>query len=169
MFKETQKFGLWLVLLLIFTSGLPMLLILGIGIYKQIFKGEPFGNNPMSDNGLLITFSVSVLLFLVLILLFTKARLYTEINRSVIRFRFFPFHIYIREISWELVEKFEVKKYDPIRDYGGWGIRFRKNRKAYIVSGNNGLELQLKSGKTILIGTQKDQELEMFLNDKIKK
>lgn len=44
---------------------------------------------------------------------------------------------------------------------GGWGIRlWTKYGTVYNVSGNKGLFIKLKNGKTMVIGTQKSQELE---------
>jgi hypothetical protein len=62
-----------------------------------------------------------------------------------------------------MIEKYEVITYDPILDYGGWGIKYNRHGKAYNVSGNKGLQLYLKNGKRILIGTQKESELTNFL------
>lgn len=50
-------------------------------------------------------------------------------------------------------------------EYGGWGVRFGKGGKAFNVSGNRGLKLYLKSGRSLLIGTQKDKELIAFLSE----
>ena len=49
-FKETQRFSQWwLWLILIGTSILPL-----YGLYKQLVMGEPYGDNPTSDIGLII-------------------------------------------------------------------------------------------------------------------
>jgi hypothetical protein len=57
----------------------------------------------------------------------------------------------------------KVREYRPLAEYGGWGVRgFGKNR-ALNVSGNFGLQLVMKDGAKMLIGTQKPQELEDFL------
>ena len=54
--------------------------------------------------------------------------------------------------------KYEIRKYRPIIEYGGWGIRFNKSGKAYTVSGNIGIQIQMSTGKGILIGTQQPNE-----------
>ncbi|WP_260402681.1 MULTISPECIES: phosphoethanolamine transferase domain-containing protein [Aequorivita] len=54
-FKEEQKFTQWwLWLILIGIGVLPI-----IGIYKQLIIEEKFGDNPMSDLGLII-FSIFI-------------------------------------------------------------------------------------------------------------
>jgi hypothetical protein len=50
-------------------------------------------------------------------------------------------------------------KYNPVVDDGGWGIRISllKKRKAFNISGNLGLRLNLSDGRTILLGTRRPQ------------
>ena len=100
-FKETQKFNqpmIWVGMIFI---GLIMTSIFGFGIYRQIFQGVPFGNNPMSDNGLIITFVLTILLFICLVLLFRFARLSTIIDQRGIEYRFFPFQLKYHKINWD--------------------------------------------------------------------
>ena len=48
---------------------------------------------------------------------------------------------------------------DGFYDYGGWGIRRGRRGWAYNVSGNRGVLLQLENEKTLLIGSQRPDEL----------
>jgi hypothetical protein len=73
--------------------------------------------------------------------------------------RFFPFHRRPRVIDLENIESVEAVRYSPLRDYGGWGIRHGSAGKAYNVSGNQGVVLRLKNGKTVLLGSQRYEEL----------
>jgi hypothetical protein len=162
-FKETQKFRqIWLWVLLIatalFTTG-----IFAIGIYRQIFEGQKFGNNPMSDNGLIIVSSLVLLINIAVLLLFGISKMTVVIDKTGIEYSFFPFHSGTHHIYWEMIDNFKVIRYDPVKDYGGWGVRFSRKGGAYTVSGNKGLLLYLRSGKRILIGTQRDLELTNFL------
>ncbi len=91
-YKENQKFNepaIWIGLIV---SGLVVIGIFGFGFYRQIIQGLQFGNNPMSDNGLMVTFGLIIILFLSVFLLFAFAKLTIEIDRRRIAFRFFPFH-----------------------------------------------------------------------------
>ena len=162
-YKEEQKFrqpAIWVALIF---SGILIIGIFGAGIYLQIIKGQQFGNNPMSDNGLIVTFILVIILFLIVILLFGFANLKTVITKGGIEYKFLPFHLKFHKINWGEIEKYDVITYNPIRDYGGWGIKTGKNSKAFNVSGNWGLLLELKSGNRILIGTQNEVELKRFL------
>jgi hypothetical protein len=57
------------------------------------------------------------------------------------------------------VKSHEVITYSPLRDYGGWGIRYGSKGKAYNVSGNRGVRLELSNGKRLLFGSQRPEEL----------
>ncbi len=162
-FTETQKFDqLWLWLLLI-PSGLLPVVIFGAGLYVQLVKGQSFGNNPMSDQGLILAFILTLLLCLGLLLLFALTRLQTRVDKNSIELRFFPLLRKKRIISWNEVERFEVVKYNPVRDYGGWGLRFGKGGKAYNVRGDHGLKLWFYNGRHLLIGTSQPVLLGDFL------
>ncbi len=144
-------------------SGIPVMLVFGFGIYRQIIQGVKFGNNPMSDTGLIVSSILVLLLFLILLLLFGILKLSTEIDRQGIRYRFYPFQMKFRKLRWDDVRQVEVITYNPIRDYGGWGIKSGKKGKAYNVSGNKGMQIQLRDGRNVLIGTQNHIELADFL------
>jgi hypothetical protein len=154
-FNETQKFRQWWILALLVIIGLVNIW----GIIQQIILGIPFGNNP-SSNLMLILIAVFYFLMMAFIL---SIRLMTKIDRETIAIRFFPFHRKMKKFKWYEIEKAYVRKYKPIREYGGWGIRIGFKGKAYNISGNMGLQLEFKNGKKILIGTAQPGKLEDFL------
>lgn len=97
--------------------------------------------------------------------LFYYIKLNTKIDQNGISFRLVPF-ILSRQYNWQDIEKVWVRKYSPVGEYGGWGIRSRSfsgKNMAYNVWGNKGLQIHLKNGKKILIGTQKPEEMAAFL------
>lgn len=57
--------------------------------------------------------------------------------------------------------------YNPIGDWGGWGIRYNSRGRAYNMYGNEGVEVTLKNGKVILFGTQRPDELYNAILQKI--
>ena len=155
LFQESQQFSqLWLWALL----GTMTLAVLW-GIFQQAVLGKPFGDNPMPTPGLFVL----LLLPLGILALFSYMRLITIIDDSGISIRFVPFDK--RFIPWSDIDKAYVRTYSPLLEYGGWGIRFSlKGRSmAYNVSGNKGLQLELKDGRKVLIGTRKAEELEQVL------
>jgi hypothetical protein len=154
-FKETQKFRqIWLWIILVVT-GLSTTGAFGYGIWLQVIGGQRFGNNPISNSALIITFILVLILNSGLSLLFGLSKLTTVIDKAGIEYKFSPFHTSSHFIYWNMIEKWEVIAYHPVMDYGGWGIKSNKQGKAFNVSGDKGLLLYLKSGKKILIGTQK--------------
>ena len=146
-FKEEQKFTQWWLWLILIPVGfLPI-----IGIYKQLILGEPFGNNPMSDNGLII---FAIFIF-TLLGLFILIKLKTNIDKEKIEMSFIPF--VNKTAKWTEIKKAEVVNYGFV---GGWGIRlWTKYGTVYNIKGNKGLAIELTNGKKYLIGTQKDTEL----------
>ncbi len=90
----------------------------------------------------------------------------TEISSEGISVRFFPFHLKKKFFAWDEIVKAEVREYSPLLEYGGWGIRRGMSGVAYNVKGNMGLQLVLKNGKKILIGTQKAEELKQILAER---
>ncbi len=90
-------------------------------------------------------------------------KLYTTIDNQGISYRFFPFHFSWKKIKWSEVEAAEVRKYKPISEYGGWGLRYGFKGKAYTVSGKTGLQLYMRAGKNILFGTSRPEELADYL------
>jgi hypothetical protein len=162
-YTETQKFRqAWLWILIIISALVPIA-IFGAGFYRQIIQGQPFGNHPASDTGLIIGSALVVVFTVSLLLLFGTIKLTTMIDNKGISYRFFPFHLQYRTIRWEEIEKYEVIQYNPLADYGGWGIRYGKGGKAYNVSGDRGLKLYLRSGRNLMIGTQREEEMRGFL------
>ena len=161
-YKEIQKFRQkWIWAIMFGLLGLSLW-----GIYQQLFLEKPLGNNPTSDYSLIIL----SILPIGLNLLFYYMKLETSITQKEITYQYFPFNFKKRKIDWSLIEYAEVKEYSPIKDYGGWGIKYGKYGKAYNVSGNMGLELKYKNGnKTVLFGTQKPGELQKIIKQLIEK
>ena len=97
-FKEEQKFTQWWIWLFLIVIGvLPV-----FGIYKQLILGKKFGDNPMSDQGL-IAFTILTFLF---IIFFAVIRLETEIDQKEIRIHFFP--LVKKRYQWNEVKSAEV-------------------------------------------------------------
>ncbi len=88
-------------------------------------------------------------------------KLETEVRRDGLYVRYYPFHIQFKKFGADDLSEYYARKYRPIWEYGGWGIRcsFGKG-KAYNVSGNKGVQLVFKNGKRLLIGSQRVEELE---------
>ncbi len=53
----------------------------------------------------------------------------------------------------------EAVQYAPVRDYGGWGIRGSRRRRALNARGNQGVLVTRSDGTTLLVGSQRPREL----------
>jgi hypothetical protein len=157
-FKEEQRFTqTWLIVLM------AMSLLVSVSIMIKEYTKE--------NTTLETTEFVLVLLGLVcspLIIFFFK--LNTRIDEIGVHYQFIPFHLTKKTIIWSNINKAYTRKYDAITEYGGWGLKggflWRKSKGvAYNVSGDIGLQLELVSGKKILIGTQKQTEVNAVIKN----
>ena len=90
----------------------------------------------------------------------------TWVNEEGVYIKMFPFVFRYKFFPWDSIAKAYIRKYHPLWEYGGWGIRFRRwnfRHIAFSAFGNSGLQLELTNGKRILIGTRKPVELEEVL------
>ena len=90
------------------------------------------------------------------------------LSNKGLQYQFFPFHLKSYTIKLDEITSFEELTYSPIKDYGGWGIRYGFKGKAYNVSGNRGVKIYLKNGKNILFGSKKSHELALVLEQIMK-
>ena len=151
-FQEKQYFRqvwMWLIM------GIPFFIVVSLFVMKFILQ-RPLGEEGASDIGLVIM--ALVLTVLILLFMFT-VYLKTEVRPDGLYVRFFPLHFSDKHIPSENIENYYVRTYKPIREYGGWGIRYGRKGKAYNVSGNRGLQLEFSDGKKLLIGSQCSEEL----------
>jgi len=161
LFEETQKFGSPALYISMGLLYLAILGLFGFGMYRQLVAGQPFGNHPMSDTGLIITtFMVMLILGLSAWLLF-GSRLEVRVSQLGIHYRFWPYISREKIIAVQDIAKYEIRTYKPLAEYGGWGMKrgSKGAGMAYNVSGNKGLQLELRDGKRILFGTQRPDAL----------
>ena len=160
-FQEIQSFGnspvKWIFPLIFLVSVGP----LAYGVYQQLVLGKPWGDEPSTDTGLVSVFVFVLLLMGGLWIAFSKSRLETRIDNEGIHYRFPVFVPRWRTVKKEQIVRYEVRRYSPLKEYGGWGYRHSpsllrgKRSVAYNVSGKIGLQLWLAGGKKMLLGTQR--------------
>jgi hypothetical protein len=92
-------------------------------------------------------------------LLFFLLQLRIKVSEEGLHYQFFPFHFKSHTIKLEDIEKFKAMEYSPLKEYGGWGIKYGFKGKAYNVSGNKGVKIFLNNGTNIMFGSQKHLEL----------
>ena len=165
-FREEQHFsnpGFWAFLIFVLTISFSPLVI---ELYNQVVLKKVAGENATSTETILIILFVMIIIYVVIIIMFKKMRLITEVGDDAFYFRYPPFILKNKQIDKTRIERFEVRKYKPIREYGGWGIRMGSGKagKAYNVKGKIGLQLYLTNGKKVLFGTQRGDAIKRAMN-----
>jgi len=152
-FREKQKFAAW-VHIINYTIFVFVIMIMYVTYKTEAAKGNPF------DKGDIFPLIIGVGLPVVLEILFLFLKLETEVRNDGLYVRLFPLHIQFRKFTSEDISEAYARKYKPISEYGGWGIKGTLKNKVYNTQGNEGVQIVFKNGKKLLIGSQKSQELE---------
>lgn len=133
LFREVQRFRQpWLWALL----GGVALLMLVLG--------------PVSWGGLVVVGAVAGFVF--------SLRLTTEVRADGIYLKMWPIHRSFRRIPWSEIEHYEARQYRPLREFGGWGVRWTPGKIAYNVRGNRGVWVERTDERSVLVGSQRPEE-----------
>lgn len=158
LFKEEQKFSTPWIFLVIF----PVLaLVIFFAKYNE-WEGGPIDVSEKDDIlGLSILGIILFIMMVGLTILFYKMKLTTQIKSDGIHIKYKPMMSKERFYSKAEIAKYEIRKFNPKREYGGHGVKRgkRKSGRAYTVSGRLGLQLYLSSGDKVLIGTQRKEAI----------
>jgi hypothetical protein len=102
----------------------------------------------------------------------------TIVNHEGVYVKLFPIHFKYKFYSWDDITSAYIRKYNPLIEYGGWGMKYNFGRwnwiripgwgalgrsGAFTISGNKGMQLEFADGKKLLIGTHRQEELEETL------
>jgi len=101
---------------------------------------------PVSWFGLVIVGAVAAFL--------SSLRLETEVRTDGIYLKMWPLHRSFRRISWSEIDRYEQRQYKPLREFGGWGIRWVPGKIAYSVHGNQGVWIERTNNRSVLVGSQ---------------
>ncbi len=140
-FEEEQRFNQWW----LYAIFILVVAVLLIGIYKN---SDGFTN---FHSPLLVLSLLAAAIPMVVIL---WMQLITRIDNEGIRVKFSPLGFSEKFFSWNEIEQCYLRKYNPLIEYGGWGIRGFGRKRAYNVSGNLGIQIVTRDKKTFLIGTK---------------
>jgi hypothetical protein len=156
LFSEKQQFRQWWNILLILVATVPAMIFTGYSLYQQMVNGIQVGDTP-APNAFLAIF---IVVMMALLWTYLAMKLEVWIDQEGIHYRFWPLIFKERLISIHEIQRYEIRQYRPIIDYGGWGMKksFKWGR-AYNISGNIGLQLYLNNNKKVLFGTQRQQAI----------
>lgn len=150
-FHEVQYLrAWWFILLALLPAGLVYW-----GAIQQLFFGVPWGNNPGSDGLMWFLLVVFGILFPVFLLTMKMTTTVTD----TVNIRYFPIMNKPRRIARQEIVTYNVVRYSPISEYGGWGIKGTAAHRAYNVSGNRGVRITFANGNTVLIGSKRPEQL----------
>jgi hypothetical protein len=141
LFEENQKFTQWWLWVILLSF--------------PIISFGPFDENEININYVLIGFFIPFCFYLF--------ELRLKVSAEGLHFQFFPFHFKSHIIKLDDIRKLKALEYSPLKEYGGWGIKYGFKGRAYNVSGNKGVKVFLKNGNNIMFGSQKHKELEKSL------
>lgn len=127
--------------------------IVTLGVFASLIMSGQWGL-VMFIAGAILVASMSLL---------ASFKLYTKMDFEGVHYHANPFRWKYKTIAWGDIDQIYVRKYSPVLDYGGWGIRYGRKGWAYTAKGNQGIQIVLKNGKQILVGTQKPEEAERLI------
>lgn len=154
LFYEKQRFPL---LRIGVALAIPPCGMLGLLIW-QVVLGHPWGKHPMSNASVI---GWTIFLWAIYFRLIT-IRLVTEVDSMelVVSLRGFWRS---RHVLLSNIRSSEIIRYDPVRDYGGYGIRTGRFGKAYVAASTQGIRLELVNGAVVIVGSNRPDELRAVL------
>ena len=165
-FEEIQRFRqpwIWWLILPVCLFGI---VVFSYIIYKQLVLGQPVGNNPMPDSMLIWFGPLMIIVCGGMLLLLYFMKLHVQIDSQTIHVRFIPF--FKKDLLLKNISTFRARQYKPIREFGGWGIRWGPGGRAYNVSSDWGVQLEFTDGRKLLIGSQSADEFTAAIEAAIK-
>ena len=156
LFYERQYFRqVWLIVLF----GIALVVMILVPL-NEVLR-EPEG---ITEYLTTMAWSSAVLVFGLLIVRRTNLQLW--VMHDAIHIRYWPL-LRHKVIPFTEIEKHESRSYRPIIEYGGWGIRGFGDHMVYNVSGNRGVKLWLKGNKTLMLGSQRSDDLAQAISKAI--
>lgn len=164
-FKEQQRFSNWILWLLLISMavGVWFWFIASVILSTGVSSGLEESITP-------VWFVVLVWLVLgVLIPIFVfMLRFDLKIENGEIVFQYFPFHMKPKRLSIKEIQNYKIVRFDPLGDYGGWGVRKKTNTIGYITPSDRGVIVLLDGEMQLTFGTDEPKDLYMAI-DKIHK
>lgn len=155
LFEEDQRFRQpWLILVVVFVCA-----IVFTSVFLSLQSLTPASLGTIRVAGMISGIVATALVVITLLV----SRLRVRVDHQSLDISFRPFvH---RRIRLQDIAEFEPRTYRPLVDASGWGVHYSFTGKgwAYNVSGDRGVQIRLKNGAWLLIGSQKPDELAQAL------
>lgn len=86
--------------------------------------------------------------------------LLVELHRDRIRVGLGNGKLFKKTIAYGEIEGLRSVTYRPLREFGGWGVRFSGSKQAWTARGNQAVVLEMGAGKELYIGSDHPRRLE---------
>ncbi len=157
-YKERLKYERWDVLILLLVLTISLFLAFG---YKLL-------NDSMGLSPLEAIFALVFLAFLAFLWFYlARVRMKIEISEAWIKFRYYPLHSKSRKINFSQIQKVEAVNTPWSAEYTGLSVNFRPNDKIYSTIGRTGVELSLKNGEILFLGTKNPDKVKALIVKKM--
>jgi hypothetical protein len=135
--------------------SITMLISLVLGMQKEGSHWSDLSFEDLINPALPALIVVPLFCFLLFIM-----KLTWTLNDNGFYYRYRPFIMKTRFLPADDIESVTLEKINPLRDFGGWGLRYsRKYGKAYTTQGNHVLRIRLKSGAIINVTADPNTDL----------
>ena len=153
-FEERQTFTQWWLWLIVGATTIGINILFIQAVVQQLIMGVPWGNKPMSDEGLVILSVVVLSASTGLSLLFFVTVMEVRIDKRAIEYRYAPL---IR--GWRRIERESIRDVRQRRSFIGHGVKRTLDGTRHLsVKGLDGVELTLEGGSRIFFGTQQPDQ-----------
>ncbi len=99
-----------------------------------------------------------------LVILLMFGRMTTIVRNDAVYVRVWPL-TRLHRFPFDSIRACTDRRYRPLREYGGWGVRCGRNGKAYNVTGNRGVQLVFRDNKRLLLGSQRSEALARAIHE----
>jgi hypothetical protein len=155
-FEEVQRFrdNRW-VWVMVIAIALAALLPLAYGLYWQLGKGQPWGEQAMANGELIALFFFVLLMAALVTFMLLSIKLELRIDEDGVHYKFFPV-----KNKWQLITTDQIAEYSFEKRYRFFamaGIGHHRNlltkTRSFRVRGSDHLFLKLRNGEKLLLGT----------------
>jgi len=151
-YEESTPWPVWAAAL-VWAGFLVPAVLLGREALDRLGGGDPGG-------ALLHGAGAAALLLGPVVTRLLLGRLQVRVTRTslLLVFGYLPF--VQRLVPFEDIRRMEAVRYSPLRDFGGWGIRWGgPGRKAWTMRGDRALRLTLRDGSELYVGSDDPERL----------
>jgi hypothetical protein len=153
LFEEQQRFAPgWIFFVFLITA--PVVLMQAFGTYQQLVRRQPWGTHPASDQGLLWADLLVLVVCCGVAWLVSSICMTVRVTRQLLDVNFYP--VRHKRIRLSDISTAFVRSFSPMLEYCGWGLRLsiKGNGWGYFLRGDQGVQLLLRDGTKMLVGSQ---------------